>query len=306
VIGRLKQWLQEETATSTTEYAIIVALIAGSLMLASDAVRLAAESNFHRVGSTLSTGSVATTPTAGESNRTTERNVISDRPLIALAPMPWSHLLAWGTLLCAVAIVIFNRYRERRAQRCVQEIDLTATAMPSTPANLCFEKRQEILVMLLRHFDNALESRIEVRHVMSRKVRAADPEASLSDLRALMKTEQFHHLLVLKQGKLLGVISDRDLASHRGSRAKDIMTRNPVVMTPGNPIGHAITTLLHSRISCLPVVEEGEVKGILTTTDLLMTLHCLIHLVDRWQGEQASAGAAMSWNAEAMEPVGAS
>jgi hypothetical protein len=43
--------------------------------------------------------------------------------------------------------------------------------------------------ILLRHFDDALQSRIEVRHVMSRKVRAVEPGTSLDDLRTMMECE---------------------------------------------------------------------------------------------------------------------
>jgi integrase len=75
---------------------------------------------------------------------------------------------------------------------------------------------------LLRNFDDVLHSRIEARHVMSRKVRAVEPTTSISDLKAMMETEGFHHLLVMKKDKLLGIISDRDIANRKGRRASDV------------------------------------------------------------------------------------
>ena len=205
------------------------------------------------------------------------------------SPAPGAHsrlvrdlpvLLAWATLLLATGILVFERLRKRWARRQLRELDLSQEATPEV-SNPSFVKRQEIRRVLLKHLGEVLQSRILVRHVMSHKVRAVEPSASVAMLREVMTEEGFHHLLVMSQGKLLGVLSDRDLCGRCGKRAGELMTRQPLTVSPDSPIGQAITTLLRHRISCLPVVEDGAVRGILTTTDMLLTLQCLLQLLEQ-------------------------
>ncbi len=59
------------------------------------------------------------------------------------------------------------------------------------------------------------------------------------------------------------------------------MTANPRTVTPDTPVAAVITMMLAQRISCLPVVEEGQLQGIITTSDLLMALQCVLRLVEQ-------------------------
>ncbi len=282
--ARSTHWLREEEGASTTEYAIIMALVAAAVMLGSDALRFATDSNFRRTAMAL--GDVPATASSGA----TTGNAAKQGPAEAAvsAVLPPVHAFAWGVLVAAVGIVGHSRYRRMRAKRAVQDIECQADQVVETPSNPNFKKRQEIQRVLLRHFDDVLHSRIEARHVMSRKVRSVDPMTPVSDLKTLMETEGFHHLLVMREGKLFGIISDRDIYSRHGKRASNIMTADPQTVTPGTRLTQVITLTLHRRISCLPVVEDGRVKGILTTTDMLMSLQCLMQLLERAQGESGS------------------
>lgn len=113
------------------------------------------------------------------------------------------------------------------------------------------------------------------------------PEASLEDaLEALDR--RIDHLGVLRGGELLGVVSERDLATGlaraaiRDARAEsegrlehvaititDLMERRVVTAEPGFPLSRCAARMLDHRISCLPMVEGGEVVGILTQRDVL-------------------------------------
>lgn len=285
----VKRFCREEAATSTTEYAIIITLIAVAIMLGSDAVRLAANSNFHQVAFSLGENSAASdSANSGTSPSASEDNA-DPRPTNPAAAVALTHAFAWSVLLVAIGMVGYGRYRQGRARQALQELVCGPEPNLEDPTHPNFAKRQEILLVLLRHFDNALESRIEVRHVMSKKVRAVAPEAPLSDVRTLMDSERIHHLLVLQQDKLLGVISDRDVHRREGRRAKEVMTKEILTVSPDTQIGQAVTKIINHQISCLPVIENGNVQGILTTTDIAMTLQCLMHLVERWQVNSQSA-----------------
>lgn len=286
--ARLARILQNDVATSTAEYAVIIALIAAAIMLASDAVRLGADSSFRRAAVAMGVEPAAAAPAAmGAANA---GDVPADVPLISVAAIPPLHAFAWGVLLAAAAIVAHNRYRRSRSRRAVKEIECAVETAFEEPTNPNFQKRQEIQRILLRHFDDVLQSRIEVRHVMSRKVRAVEPTTTVEDLQTMMESECFHHLLVMKGAVLVGVISDRDVRSRKGRRAAQIMTANPLSVSSTTHLNQAITAMLHRQISCLPVVDNGLVKGILTTTDMMMSLQCLMQLLERSHAEEAAAG----------------
>jgi len=276
--SRLGRLLRDEVGTSTAEYAIIIALIATSIMLASDAVRLAANSSFRRAAVALGDEPSLAGPTVDGPPAVDPPNNL---PILAVAGMSPIHALAWGVLLAATSMVIHNRYRETRRARVVQVLEFSAEPLTEEPTNPNFKKRQEIQRVLLRHFDDAMQNRIEVRHVMSRKVRTVEPHARLADLQAQMNSEGFHHLLVVRHETLVGVISDRDVSGKKGSQAAHVMTGNPLTISPTTHISHAISAMLQRRISCLPVVEKGQIKGILTTTDMLMSLQCLMRLLEQ-------------------------
>jgi acetoin utilization protein AcuB len=130
-----------------------------------------------------------------------------------------------------------------------------------------------------------------VGDIMTRHVLCVRMDDTLATVRELFERHQMHHLLVLESGRLVGVISDRDLLKnlspfvgkalserpqdlatlHR--RVHQIMTRKLVSTTPDTPIGNAAELMLAHRISCLPVVnEQGKPIGIVTWRDLLRAM----------------------------------
>lgn len=284
--ARSTHLLRNQDGVSTTEYAIIMALIAAAVMLGADALRFAADSAFRRSALALNHQHHHAAPATAANEELLAEEM--DSPTLLTAAIPPVHAFAWGVLIAAAGIVGHGRYRKWRAKRAVKELDFHAETAPESPSNPNFRKRQEIQRCLLRHFDEALQSRIEARHVMSRKVRAVDPGTPVSDLKALMEMEGFHHLLVMRDDKLLGIISDRDVANRKGRTAANIMTPRPQTIAPTTLLTQVITLALQRRISCVPVVEDGFVKGILTTTDMLMTLQCLMRLLERHHSESNS------------------
>jgi len=122
--------------------------------------------------------------------------------------------------------------------------------------------------------------------IMTREVVTVAPDTALSDVRAQLHEGGFRHLLVVDEGALVGVISDRDVLralspfldtyseEHRDVRtlarpAHEIMRDDPLTVTPGTDVEEAATLVLDHSISSLPVVEGSEIVGIVTTKDLL-------------------------------------
>ena len=130
----------------------------------------------------------------------------------------------------------------------------------------------------------------EVADVMTGKVISLSPHHSFSDAVSLMHDRNFRHCLVVdSRGRLVGVISDRDilraLARNPDSRSKSldqIMTANPIAVKRSTSIVEAVSKIVSKRINCLPVVEnDGSVCGIVTSTDLLKSYRQLLDLVQK-------------------------
>jgi acetoin utilization protein AcuB len=133
----------------------------------------------------------------------------------------------------------------------------------------------------------------EVADVMTGKVVTLSVHHSFNDAVNLMNDRYFRHCIVVDGiGKVVGVISDRDilraLARNPNSRSKSleqIMTVNPITVKRNTPIVDAVSKILAKRINCLPVVEDdGTVCGIVTSTDLLRSYQQLLNLVQKQAG----------------------
>jgi diguanylate cyclase (GGDEF)-like protein len=155
----------------------------------------------------------------------------------------------------------------------------SVTPAPATPDTGPYSKRQQLLQALMGDSELLLKNRLEVRHLMTRQPVVVPPTMTFEEIAAVMKQRRLHHLLVCgRTGELLGVISDRDLGPLRGATAQQLMSYPPLTCTPETPLGAAITYLINEHISCLPVVDNGRLCGVLTTTDLVLTLQCSLQL----------------------------
>lgn len=134
---------------------------------------------------------------------------------------------------------------------------------------------------------NILYQVMSVDSIMTHRVVTVEMDDTVLIIRGLFKYLKFHHLLVVENRKLVGVISDRDLlralspflgtpseTTHDrdtlNRRAHQIMSRHPVVIHPETEIKTAANLLFERNISCLPVVtHEGDIVGIVTRQDIL-------------------------------------
>jgi len=142
-----------------------------------------------------------------------------------------------------------------------------------------YAKRQNLLRALATDGDLLAKDQIAVRHLMTQQVLTVSPETSVKELKALMAANRVHHLLVCEKGdRLVGVVSDRDIHARRGKTARHVMTPEPHSVRPDMLLGPAITCLISRQISCLPVVEDGRLCGVITAVDLTLVTQCLLQL----------------------------
>ncbi|MEJ7632918.1 MAG: CBS and ACT domain-containing protein [Rubrobacteraceae bacterium] len=130
---------------------------------------------------------------------------------------------------------------------------------------------------------------LRVRDSMTREVITLGPEASASEAWSLCREHRIRHIPVVQDGRLAGMVSDRDLRdvspSSRDNRdaatlqwvsVGDMMTRSPVTISPFDTIDHAAREMYARKIGCLPVVDEGELIGIVTSSDMMRALMDLV------------------------------
>ena len=119
-----------------------------------------------------------------------------------------------------------------------------------------------------------------VKDVMTRELVTISPTASCDEARSLMDAHRIRHLPVVEGGRLVGMVSDRDVrsASIDGPRAIcRVMTADPVTVGGSTRVEHAARLMLDARFGSLPVVDGGMLTGIVTYTDLL---HAFVRVMD--------------------------
>jgi diguanylate cyclase (GGDEF)-like protein len=161
----------------------------------------------------------------------------------------------------------------------VPQSPLSAPPLPAALELNPYNKRQQLLQELLKNSESLLKNRLEVRHLMTRNPVVVPPTMTFDELTSLMQKRRLQYLLVCgRGGEVLGVISDRDLHARSGATAQQLMNFPVRAVAPETLLSPAITCLIGESLSCLPVVENGRLCGLLTTADLVLTLQCMLQL----------------------------
>ncbi len=123
---------------------------------------------------------------------------------------------------------------------------------------------------------------------MTRQVLTVTPTTSIGDAIRVARNNHIRHLPVVEDGKLVGIVSERDLrlaappvwseerdalrAALETKHVSECMTRHVIKASPSTPVEEAARLLYENRIGALPVIDGEELVGILTETDLLRAL----------------------------------
>ena len=120
---------------------------------------------------------------------------------------------------------------------------------------------------------------------MSRPVISVSPDSPINDVLAMFKKEHIRRAPVIKDGKLVGIVSERDLLNASPSpvttlsvwelnyliskvKIKNVMSRKVITVNRDTPIEEVARIMADKKIGGLPVVDGDRVVGMITETDL--------------------------------------
>jgi CBS domain-containing protein len=134
---------------------------------------------------------------------------------------------------------------------------------------------------------------MRVRDFMTTDLTTLQEDETLLDAALIFARSTLRHIPIVRDNKLVGIVTERELKHYTPSILSGIpaeqynrlmettplsriMTRDVVTIRPERSVFEAAQILCDRRIGCLPVVADGELKGIITTTDMLKLL---VHLL---------------------------
>jgi acetoin utilization protein AcuB len=137
------------------------------------------------------------------------------------------------------------------------------------------------------------EAPVHVRDWMSTEVITLSVDEHLNFASDLMRLARIRHMPVLSKGRVVGIVSQRDLfraaissalglprAAEREwlekIRVAEVMTKRVVTAASEWPIRQAVDVMLEHKVGCLPVVDDGQLVGLLSETDCLHLLARLL------------------------------
>lgn len=126
-----------------------------------------------------------------------------------------------------------------------------------------------------------------VRHFMSRHVTVLPAETTCREAGLLFREQKLRRAPVVTDGKVLGMLTDRDLmrvlpwtpgqedttsnGRDQERLVRDLLAKTLISVTPQDHLEVAAERMLRHKIGGLPVLQDGELKGIITESDLFRT-----------------------------------
>jgi CBS domain-containing protein len=131
-----------------------------------------------------------------------------------------------------------------------------------------------------------LKTAVTVRHLMAQNPATLGRNETLDLAESIMNLGRIRHMPVVDDGKIVGILSQRDLFRSALIKAlgfgrkttsaliktimiKEVMTEHVITISPEVNIKEAARVMIDKKVGCLPVVEDQKLIGLLTETDIL-------------------------------------
>jgi acetoin utilization protein AcuB len=130
---------------------------------------------------------------------------------------------------------------------------------------------------------------MEMIHIMTRHPETIHPEDTLAKAKEMMDAGAFRRLPVVKDGDVVGMLTERNLREHSGylgSTKVNVAMSGPVISVgPNTTVQDATRLMLRHKIGGLPVVDRGKLVGIVTSIDML---RAFLEVVERFERTRPS------------------
>lgn len=128
-----------------------------------------------------------------------------------------------------------------------------------------------------------------ITDIMSRQVVFLSPEDDLMTARKRMDGNEIHHLPVMKEGKLVGILSSRDIAQveylaqfigeklnesavFKSLTIPELMAKDVYFLSSEAMLSEALTIFSQANFHCLPIIDHGALVGIVSVKDIFRHL----------------------------------
>ena len=114
---------------------------------------------------------------------------------------------------------------------------------------------------------------IFIEDIMVRDVASATLPGSRDEILKVLKNKHISGVPVIKDSKVVGIVTRTNLLQNpEEEQLALLMTRNPIIISPGSALQTAARLLLEHSIRRLPVVDEGKLVGLVTVADVVATI----------------------------------
>ena len=124
-----------------------------------------------------------------------------------------------------------------------------------------------------------------IQKFMTTQPHSIGREQTMAQAHRMMREHRFRHLPVLTGGRLVGLLSDRDLNLIETLRdvdptkvlVEDAMTSDPYTVSPDAPLDEVVATMAEHKYGCAVVMQNNKLVGIFTTVDACRAFAELLH-----------------------------
>jgi len=114
---------------------------------------------------------------------------------------------------------------------------------------------------------------MEMLHIMTRHPEIIHPDDTLAKAKEMMDVAGFRRLPVVKDGNVVGMLTERNLRAHAGylesTRVNAAMSSPVISVGPNSTVQEAARLMLVHKVGGLPVIDNGKLVGIVTTIDMI-------------------------------------
>jgi len=134
---------------------------------------------------------------------------------------------------------------------------------------------------------------MQMIHIMTKHPETIHPDDTLAKALEMMEVGGFRRLPVVKDGAVIGMLTERDLRQHRGhlasTKVNATMTSPVFAVAPESTVQEAARLMVQQKVGGLPVVDKGVLVGVVTTTDMI---RAFLEVVEGFEKQYAAASAA--------------